>query len=56
MTMVDKAKALDVKIEAAGGLGPFWIADQKGRRERGETYYTHLIDPATDEVVAEFKD
>ena len=52
MTLVEKAKALDAQIAAAGGLGPFWIADQHARRDRGESYYTRLIDPATGEVVA----
>ena len=52
MTPVEKAKALDTQIAAADGLGPFWIADQQARRDRGESYYTRLIDPATGEAVA----
>ena len=52
MTLVDTAKALDAQIAAAGGLARFWIAEQQVRRDRGETYYTHLTDAGTGEVVA----
>jgi len=56
MTLVEKARALDAQIAAAGGLGPFWIAHEKAKRDRGEPYYTRLVDPATDEIVAEWDD
>ncbi len=56
MTLVEKAKTLDAEIAAAGGLAAFWVRVQRAKRERGETYYTRLVDPATDEVVAEFRD
>ena len=56
MTLVEKARALDAQIEAAGGLGPFWIEDQKARRDRGEPYYARLVDPATGELIAEWND
>ena len=56
MSIVEKAKRLDAEIAAGGGLGPYWITRQKAARARGEAYYTRLVDPATDEVVAEWDD
>ena len=56
MTLVEKAKQLDAEIEAAGGLAAFWVRRQKANRTRGEPYYTRLVDPATDTVVAEWDD
>ena len=30
----------------------FWVERQKSARARGESHYTHLIDPVSDEIVA----
>ncbi len=51
----EKAKALDAKIEAAGGLAEFWLERQRDARARGESYYRRLVDPVTDEVIAELE-
>ena len=56
MTLAEKAKALDTRIEAAGGLAAFWLQRQREARDRGKPYYTRLVDPVTDEVIAELTD
>ncbi len=56
MTFIEKAKALDAEIEAAGGLAGFWLRQQRQALDRGEPYYTRLVDPTTDEVIAELTD
>jgi hypothetical protein len=55
-SMVEKARALDAEVEAAGGLQSFWLRRQRDARARGDRYYTRLVDPLTDEVVAELED
>ena len=56
MTLLEKARELDTQIEAAGGLAAFWLQRQREARERGEHFYTRLIEPDTDRVVAELND
>ena len=56
VALMEKAKMLDAAIEAAGGLAAFWLRRQHEARDRGERYYTRLVDPATDEVIAELTD
>ena len=54
-SMVEKAPALDAEIEAAGGLAEFWLQRQRDALARGERYYQRLVDPVTDEVIAELE-
>ena len=56
MTMAEKARALDAQIEDAGGLAELWLQRQREARDRGERYYTRLIEPDTDRAVAELND
>ena len=56
MTFIEKAKALDAQIEAAGGLAAFWLRQQRQARDRGERYYTRLVDPDTGCVVAQLEE
>ncbi len=55
-SIVEKARALDAEIEAAGGLQSFWLQRQRDARVRGDRYYRRLVDPVTDEVLAELED
>ena len=55
-SLVEKARALDAEIEAAGGLAEFWLQRQRDARTRGDRYYTRLVDPVNDEVIAELED
>ena len=56
VTLLETAKMLDTQIEASGGLSAFWLQRQREARDRGERYYTRLVDPTTDEVIAELTD
>ena len=53
---VEKARALDAEIEAAGGLQSFWLQRQRDARACGVRYYRRLVDPVTNEVLAELED
>ena len=55
-SLVEKARALDAEIEAAGGLQSFWLQRQRDARARGDRYYTRLVDPVTAEVLAKLED
>lgn len=52
-SMVERAKRLDAEIRAAGGLKAYWEREQRDRCAQGIPHYKRLIDPVTDEVVAE---
>ncbi len=56
VTLVEKAKMLDAQIRAAGGIAALWLQRQREARDRGERYYTRLVAPATDEVIAKLTD
>ncbi len=54
-SIVEKARALDAEIEAAGGLAAFWLQRQRDARARGDRYYRRLVVPVTDEVIAKLE-
>ena len=37
-SIVERAKAIDREIEAAGGLPEFWKRHERAKRDRGESY------------------
>ena len=52
-SMLDKARKLDAEIAEAGGLAAHFIRENTRLRAGGKPYYTRLIDPVTDRVIAE---
>ena len=51
MTLVEKAKHLDAKIRAAGGLYAYWEGEQRRKHAAGQPFATDLIDGRTGEVL-----